>query len=320
MSLAIRRPRLSILGRVSGGSPKRGRRRPRVDRPTTRYGGSRRNPLTYPIGRRAAQALGSPVRRRRSYTIPLPDELGTEISLPALPRLRIGRRKLTLLLLVAWLMVARGAWVGDQFRINDVTVEGASLLSEAQIESIARLQGSHVFAMDPRAAEQRLVSYAEIDEARVQIQWPGNKVTIQVEERRPIVQWNDGGKTWWLSASGVAFIQRQPYKVMVEVTSSEAVLEISQVALEPAIDPAVLWSAVRLSEKLPYATNLTYSQEHGFGFEDPRGWEVLFGRSGDMDTKVIVYEAIVLSLLGQGQSAVLVSVEDPASPYYRLTR
>jgi hypothetical protein len=97
-------------------------------------------------------------------------------------------------------------------------------------------------------------------------------------------------------------------------------LEISQDALVPAINPEVVWSAVMLSEQLPYATDLTYSEDHGFGFDDPRGWHVLFGQSGDMDTKVTVYEAIALSLVEQGLSAVVVSVEDPASPYYKLTR
>jgi hypothetical protein len=250
----------------------------------------------------------------------LPDELGAEISLPAFPRLRLGQRTLTLLLLLAWLMTAHRAWVSDQFRINDISVEGGGLLSAAQIDSIARIRGSHVFTMDPGTAEERLVSYPEIDAAEVRLQWPGNKVTIQVEERRPIVEWHDGGKTWWLSASGVAFIQRQPYKAMVEVSSSEPVLDISQEALVPAIDPEVLWSAVMLSEQLPYATNLTYSLDHGFGFDDPRGWEVLFGDRGDIDTKVKVYEAIALSLVERGLGAVLVSVEDPVSPYYKLTR
>ncbi|MFQ5941983.1 MAG: cell division protein FtsQ/DivIB [Anaerolineales bacterium] len=311
MGLAIRPS--SIFGR---GSQRRARRRPR----TTSKGSSTRIPLTYPIGREAAQALGTPVRRRRSYTIPLPDELGAEISLPAFPRLRIGKRTLTLLLLLAWLMTAYRAWVSDEFRISAVTVEGAGLLSAAQIESIARLHGSHIFALDTRAAEQRLLAYPEIDGAQVRFQWPGNKVTIEVEERRPIVEWNDGGDTWWLSASGVAFIQRQPYKAMVEVSSAEPVLEISQDALAPAIDPAVLWSAVMLSEQLPYATDLTYSSDHGFGFDDPRGWHVLFGHRGDMETKVKVYEAIALSLVEQGQGAVLVSVENPVSPYYKLTR
>ena len=318
MSLAIRRPRLSILDRFAGGSPRRSRRR------TVKRSKARRSvtriPMAYPIGREAAQALGNPVRRRRSYTIPLPDELGAEISLPALPRLRLGRRTLTVLLLLGWLITAHRAWVSDQFRINDVSIEGAGLLSAAQIESIARVRGSHVFAMDPGIAEQRLVSYPEIDAAEVRLQWPGNKVTIQVEERRPIVEWHDGGKTWWLSASGVAFIQRQPYKAMVEVSSSEPVLEISQDALVPAINPEVLWSAVMLSEQLPYATNLTYNADHGFGFDDPRGWKVLFGDRGDIDTKVKVYEAIALSLVERGLAAVLVSVEDPVSPYYKLTR
>ena len=320
MSLAIRRPRLSILDRLSRGSSRRSRRRSGSKRSSARRNASTRIPLIYPIGRETAQALGTPVRRRRTYTIPLPDELGAEISLPAFPRLRLGQRTLTVLLLLVWLMTAYRASVSDQFRINDVVVEGAGLLSAAQIESIARIRGSHIFGMDPGRAEERLVSYPEIDAAEVRLQWPGNKVTIQVEERRPIVEWHDGGKTWWLSASGVAFIQRQPYKAMVEVSSSEPVLDISQEALVPAIDPEVIWSAVMLSEQLPYATNLTYSLDHGFGFDDPRGWKVLFGHRGDIDTKVKVYEAIALSLVERSLGAVLVSVEDPVSPYYKLTR
>ncbi len=315
MNLAIRRPNLSLLARLAGGSEKKARRRPRTGRRKTA-----RVAPTYPIGREAAQALGAPVRRRRSYTIPLPDELGAEISIPALPQLRIGQRTLTVLLLLAWLMTVQRAWASDELRISNVKVEGAGLLSEAQIESIARMSGSHLFTIDLQAAEQRLISYPEIDGANVRLEWPGNKITIEVEERRPIVEWHDGGKTWWLSASGVAFIQRQPYKAMVEVTSETPVLNISQEALEPAIDPEVLWSAVKLSEQLPYATNLTYNKDYGFGFDDPRGWEVRFGHSGDIDTKVKVYEAIALTLVEKGQGAFLVSVEDPSSPYYKLTR
>jgi hypothetical protein len=299
MSLAIRRARLAILDRYSGGSSRRSRRRTSKKRSNARRNTSTRIPLAYPIGRERAQALGTPVRRRRTYTIPLPDELGAEISLPALPQLRLGQRTLTVLLLLVWLMTAYRASVSDQFRINEVVVEGAGLLSAAQIESIARIRGSHIFGMDPGTAEERLVSYPEIDAAEVRLQWPGNKVTIEVEERRPIVEWHDGGKTWWLSASGVAFIQE---------------------ALIPAIDPEVLWSAVMLSEQLPYATNLTYSSDHGFGFDDPRGWKVLFGHQGDINKKVKVYEAIALSLVEQSLGAVLVSVEDPISPYYELTR
>ena len=47
---------------------------------------------------------------------------------------------------------------------------------------------------------------------------------------------------------------------------------------------------------------------------------MLFGDRGDIDTKVKVYEAIALSLVERGLAAVLVSVEDPVSPYYKLTR
>ena len=309
MALAVRRPRLSL-----------GRRRPVRERARLRRTTESRRHSTIAPGFGGGIGAQGSVRRRRRHALSLPGELGAEISLPALPKFRLGPRTITALLIGAWLLTAQRAWANDRLRVAEVTIEGASLMSDAQIDSIAGLRGSHLFTVDPRAAEERLVAYPEIDGARVQVKWPGNRVAIEVEERRPIVKWHDGGKTWWLSASAVAFIQREPYKAMVEVTSEEPVLNISQDALQPAVEPEVLWTAVKISEQLPYATELTYNQADGFGFQDPHGWRVIFGQGGDIETKVNVYRAIALSLAERGLNVELVSVQDPASPYYRLTR
>lgn len=271
------------------------------------------------LRRSRRRAARKQTARRRPYTVALPDQMGAEASLPSLPIVRYGPRTLTLLLLIGWALLAQRMWTSDEFTVRAAAVEGAELMSAAQVQSIARVRGGSVFAVDPAAIEQRLTSYAEIDSAEVEVAWP-NQVTITIQERRPIVAWDDGGVTWWLSESGVAFIQRGDQAPPVAVRAEEPVLEISQDALEPAIDPEILWSAVALVEQLPYASDLSYSPEHGLAFDDPRGWRAIFGMRGDPEFKIEVYEAIADLLVDSGAAVEVVSVEDPSSPYYKLAR
>ena len=262
---------------------------------------------------------GSTAHPRRRRTLALPVEVGAELSLPALPALRMGARALTAVLLGLWALTVHSAWTGAVFEVTEIRIEGANLMSEAQIRSISQLRGLPSFAVDPQAVEQRLESYGEIDGAQLRVRWP-NQVTIEVQERRPIVEWQDGTQVWWLNASGVAFIQREPYPGLVRVVAEQPVLEIDEDALLPAILPEVLWEAVAVAEQLPHIGDLTYSPIHGIGFEDPRGWKVLVGQGGDLESKLQVYAALTAALMERGVKVQLVSIEDPSAPYYKVMR
>ena len=263
--------------------------------------------------------LGTRARPRRRRTLALPVEVGAEFSLPALPALRMGPRALTAMLLGIWALTIHAAWTGARFEVTDIGIEGAKLMSEAQVRSIARLRGLPSLAVDPQAVEQRLESYAEIDGAEVRVRWP-NQVTIEVQERRPIVEWQDGTQVWWLNASGVAFIQREPYPGLVRVVAEQPVLQIDEDALLPAILPEVLWEAVAVAEQVPHIGDLTYSPIHGIGFEDPRGWKVIVGQGGDLEAKLEVYAALTAQLMERAVKVQLVDIEDPSAPYYKVMR
>ena len=81
---------------------------------------------------------GSTARPRRRRTLALPVEVGAEFSLPALPALRMGPRALTAMLLGIWALTIHAAWTGARFEVTDIGIEGAKLMSEAQVRSIAR--------------------------------------------------------------------------------------------------------------------------------------------------------------------------------------
>ena len=153
----------------------------------------------------------------------------------------------------------------------------------------------------------------------MKIRWP-NKVIIDVKERLPVVEWDDGGRIWWLSASGVASLQRQQRLGMVRVVSAHPVLDIMQDANAPVIEAQVLHGALTLQNLFPSIRQFTYDQVHGLGFIDPRGWHALFGHGDEIPMKVRVYEAIAASISAEGVSVETVSVENLHTPYFTLTR
>jgi len=184
---------------------------------------------------------------------------------------------------------------------------------------VAQVDGKPVFLVDPAAVARRLEALPEVVKAEVKVQWP-NTVAIQLEERHPMIAWNDAGRVWWISADGIAFLERGYWPGLVRVTSEAPVLRISGDPLGRAIDPSIVTLAAALSSRLPQTPTLTYDAVHGLGYQDPRGWVAYFGAEGDMLMKVRVYSGIVDQLLAERKQPSLVSVEDASVPYYRLAR
>lgn len=258
-------------------------------------------------------------RPRRRYDVALPVALGAEARLPAVPRIRWGSRAVSFLAILILAAMIRGAMMNPQYRVEAAAVEGSKLLGEAQIRSIAGVSDRPIFLVDPQAVEGRLEGYPEIKDASVAVGWP-NLVMIQVEERNPVIAWQDGLRTWWLSPSGTAFIERDPWPGLIQVKSSVPVLDIQEDPSHPVIDREIVLSAMTLSQELPEISEYSFDPVHGLGFQDPRGWTVYFGKDGDIPLKVSIYRAIETNLSERGIQVGVISVEDPYVPYYRVTR
>lgn len=270
-----------------------------------------------------AEALRAirPRRRglRRRYDLVLPVEAKTVVRLPSVPVFRFGPRLLSAVLLVATLLAIQRLVVSPVFHVASVEVIGQRMLSASQIRSIARSEGRPVFLVDPAGAAGRLTAMPEIASARVRVHWP-NRVTIQIEERHPLVAWNDGGRTWWVSPDGLAFLEHGEWPGLVKVQADEPVLRIGLDPLQPVIEPELLWAAAALSAQVPEVDVLRFHPEHGLGFKDPQGWTAFFGDGGDMVAKMRLYRTVAAHLLQKSFRPAWVSVEDPAAPYYSTNK
>ncbi len=298
--------RQDLKGKIPGGvQPSGGRVRMAHKTGSKRRGSSRKSQR----GRRP----------KRRYDVLLPTNVGAEVRLPAVPEVRVGARFLTSLLLAGVLWGGYSLLTASAFRVDQAEVHGTEFVNEEFVRSIADVDDTIIFYVDPEQIADRLMANAEIYSAEVAVEWP-NKVVIHVVERKPLVAWDDGGRKWWLCDDGVAFLAREAVPGMVQITADEPMLQIQDDPLAQVIDPEVLRSAVALSTLLPDAGSLRFERDSGLVLEDNRGWTAYFGAEGDMAQKVRVYIRVGEWLQEHAMRASMVSVVDPSSPYYTLAR
>jgi hypothetical protein len=204
---------------------------------------------------------------------------------------------------------------GIEFRIESTSIDGAYYMSPSRIRSIAGLSGKQNFQVDPAEIERNLEAHPEISSAEVSLTWP-NMVGIEVVERRPVLEWNNAGKSWLISQDGVAYLRRSSPPELNRVHSQEEVLEIGE-PLAPVLEPAMIQAALELKAIIGDGRDLLFDKDHGLGFQDTYGWMAYFGTDGDMDNKLLAYSKIVELLLQNRYPASLVSVEELSAPYYR---
>jgi hypothetical protein len=270
---------------------------------------------------RAADSLrtSSPRKRslRRRHDVMVPGELGTEMQLPAMPSLHLGPRLFSVAILgfCMWSLVR--FLNADRFAVSQIETAGQQLLSTSQIRSLIGVEGKSIFLVDPESVEQALEEESEVMEASVSIRWP-NRVVAEIVERPPSVEWNDGGRIWWLSEDGVAYVQHGERSGLIQIESEMPYLNIQEDPTAEVVDPDLISAAQDLMTRLPGMGKLLFDPDHGLGFEAEEGWKVYFGIDGDMRIKADIYEAVAEKLKKDGIPATFVSIENKNAPYYEV--
>ncbi|MCK4741668.1 MAG: FtsQ-type POTRA domain-containing protein [Anaerolineales bacterium] len=256
-------------------------------------------------------------RARRRYDIPISADVGAEIQLTGISGAHFGSRLFSIVLLGVSLWIITRFVQAPTYKTGMPMIDGQQMLSLAQVRSLAGVEGQSVFLVDPEVVEARLKEAAEVNEATVTLKWP-NRVEILLEERQPSVEWNDGGRIWWLSADGTAYIQHGIRSDLAQVTSVEPVLNLEGSANDPVIDPGLLSAVDVLSKHLPEVSSWQFDPDHGLSFMDVRGWQAYFGEEGDMRMKVRIYNTIADKLFADNIPVTMVSVEDQHAPFYAM--
>jgi cell division protein FtsQ len=279
-----------------------------------------RNTFAHPLD--AGRSKHGRAHTRRRYDIAL-DIPGAEVRLPALPHIRIGWRSLSGILVVLIGGLLYTLLNLPLFLVESPKIEGIQRLSAQEVNTVVNVSGRSIFEIIPGDLEKDLSeAFPEFYNVSVGISLPA-QVNVKVDERQPVLAWEQNGLTVWVDENGVAFPPRgdAALDIQVEGTGVPGVEAASAGEQDIFLDPALISTIQHVGAKVPEGVKIIYDPSRGLGWKDPRGWQVYIGQNGDkMETKLQVYESIVAQLKKEQISPSMISVAQIDAPYYRLDR
>jgi cell division septal protein FtsQ len=270
-------------------------------------------------------------KNRRRYDIALGTN-GAEMRLPSLPRLAIGWRLVSGMMVLALGAILYLAWNAPMLKVDALQVDGLRRLKSADLNAVVDVTGKPIFLVDQdKMLESLQAAFPELLDLSVEVKIPA-RVIVRAVERRPVLAWTQDGRTLWVDAEGVTFPVRGEVGELIHVEAEslpasppvmvEEGEESEAAPAKPAAFtlPTTLVEAIQeVKEEAPENTSLLYSNRHGLGWKDSRGWQAYFGTDiQDMDAKLKVYKALVQELRSEDIQPVMISVEHLHAPFYRL--
>jgi hypothetical protein len=253
-------------------------------------------------------------RAYRVHSIPLSDR-GVEVQMPAIslsmsPRAAAGVLAVIAGFALLFLLTTR------LFRAGVPQIIGANYLSVESVADASAVDGANLFLLSSDGLGSALQRHMPgVKRAELSIGF-GSDVTITIEERAPILLWEQGGSTYWVDAEGVIFPAARPLDglVKVKVPDHGPTLTLDG---QPNIPPEVVASALELTVALPAGSSIVYDAQHGLGMQDANGWPVYFGDFGNISAKLMVYNGLVDGLRARGIRPLLVNVSNIRQPFYK---
>lgn len=264
---------------------------------------------------------------KRRFDVAL-DNLGAEMRLPALPQLALGWRFFSMFLAALFALVAYQLWNNPLFKVSDLHVSGLVRLTQEDLNAAVDLIGKPVVLVDPEEVKATLMTaFPQLSSVEVDVQIPA-EVRVNAVERKAVLTWQANDLIWWIDAQGFAFPPSTDTGPAVVVSSAElpdipAEEEASNLGGGnlKRVSPDLVNAVLRMSEAAPEGTPLIFNKQKGFGWQDPRGWTVYFGKdTTDIEMKLRVYKVLWKRLKKAGIQPMMISVEHVHAPYFRVER
>ncbi len=201
----------------------------------------------------------------------------------------------------------------DFFYVHSIAVGGLQFMTKEEVFALADIANLHIFWVDPAQVRANILRSPTIADADVQVGWPPQMVTILVEEREPVLIWEQAGVATWLDIQGRVMRQREDQSELLRIVSE---VNDGPLGQNVQVDISVVSGALQLRTFYPNITVLRYDPGKGLGYQDGRGWLVWFGSGTNMLEKLKVYNQLVDNLLTRGIQPREINLVNPNATYY----
>jgi cell division protein FtsQ len=259
-------------------------------------------------------------RRQMHVALNVP---GAEVRLPAMPSIHLNWRWASGILTALLAALLLHLWTSPNYKVSDVEIIGLQRMSSMDVSTVIGLSGASIFSVDAQQITKDLQeAFPGLKNITVQVGLPA-RISVLVEERQPVLAWAHDGQSLWIDAEGLAFPAKGEGGPALAVDSKEIPPDTlpGKVRNTYQFDPKWIGVFEKFAGQIPEGAGLVYSAERGLGWNDPAGWQVFFGSDlSNLDTKFLVYQALLKNLQDQGITPALISVEYVHAPYYRTER
>ncbi len=237
----------------------------------------------------------------------------------AIPWRSIVRRLPALLVLAGLIAACVYATLDARFYVYTAQIAGAHHLPAETIYQAAGVHEQNIFWLDPLRVAERIVQLEGIKAVRVRFELPA-QVTIEVEEREPVVMWRASSQQQdlWLDEEGIVL----PYHGDADSPDMVFVVDYGQHHLQVGdrIEPeGIVQSVLRLNSAVPGVRVFFYQPGRGLSFSqqvDEGEWPVYVGTSESLSHKIQVVQALTDYLLATRIHPRYVDVRWPDHPVY----
>lgn len=218
-----------------------------------------------------------------------------------------------LLLGLAILFLARFMTDG-RFRVAEVTIRGANLVTSEQVETRADLMGMQIFAVNAHQVEEHLLeTFGLLERAAVQTRLP-DRVLIHVSEQDTLLLWSSEGNLWWVDAQGLV-LGVAPSRGELVALHDRSGLDVTPGEYLVGVP----WAFVaEMSRALPTVRDFEFTLEDGLILIVADGWPVYLGVSGDAVHKAAVLEELTEALGARGERVVYIDLKNERVPVVKV--
>lgn len=205
----------------------------------------------------------------------------------------------------------------DLFYVRAIKVRGLQYLTTEEVFAFADVANFHLFWLDPDFVRDNILRSASVADASVELGWPPDMISIEIEERQPAIIWSESGVDMWVDLQGRMMAARtdQPDLMRIEVSVGafdEPLTDGRQ------LDDDIVFGALQIQELLPELTSLTYDPVNGLGWTNENDWQIWMGSGTGMLEKIKIYQTLSQNLSTRGIQPGEVNISNPDAPFYTV--
>ena len=231
-----------------------------------------------------------------------------------LPVVHLMWRHVAFALVLGMTVAGVGVLLTDPlFVVTDANTEvrGTRRLTRDQIVLVAGIVDESVFKLRPAPVTARIMKLDGVAAAAVHV-WLPAQVVIDVEEYRPLVQWQLPEGTKWIAEDGATISTSGDAPPLTLVDQDGGARDDGG-----SLRGKVLSNLIALHRARPGLADVYYGGTEGLYFRASQGWTVYLGEEGEMSSKMSVLDGVERKLTENNLHPTLIDLRDPDVPTFR---